>query len=48
MEQNMFLQECFKITQYFDQLKNTLNILVALLGLICRNLMDCQKKILKI
>ena len=29
------------------QLKNMLNILVALLVLICENLMECQKKILK-
>ena len=28
--------------------KNTLNILIALLGLFCGNLMECQKKILKI
>ena len=27
--------------------KKTLNILVALLGFICGNLMECQKKILK-
>ena len=32
----------------FDQLKNKLIILMALLGLICGNLMECQKKILKI
>ena len=30
------------------QLRNTLNILVALLELIHGNLMECQKKILKI
>ena len=28
--------------------KNTVNILGALLGLICESLMECQKKILKI
>ena len=28
--------------------KNTLNILVTLLGLICGNLVECQKKLLKI
>ena len=32
----------------FITAKNTLNILVALLGLICGNLMECQIKILKI
>ena len=31
MEQNFFLQEYIKITQYLYQLKNTLNILLALL-----------------
>ena len=48
MEQNIFLQEYFKIIWYLHQLKNTLNILVALLGFIHGNLMECQKKILKI
>ena len=48
MEQNIFLQEYFKIIYYLYQLKNTLNILVALLGLKRENLMECQKKILKI
>ena len=38
----------FKIIQYIYQLKNTSNILVALLELNCRNLMECQKKILKL
>ena len=33
-----FLQEYFKIIQYLYQLKSTLNILVALLGMICGNL----------
>ena len=32
---------------YLYQLKNTLNILMALLGLICGSLMECQKKMLK-
>ena len=40
MEQNIFLQEYFKIIYYFYQLKNTLNILVALLGLIYGTLMS--------
>ena len=48
MEQNIFLQRFFKITQCLCQLKNTFNILVALLGLIRENLMKYQKKILKI
>ena len=40
MEQNIFLQEYLKIIQYLYLLKNTLNILVALLGLICENLRE--------
>ena len=48
MQQNIFLQEYFKITEYLNPLKNTLNILVALLGFLRGNLMECQKKILKI
>ena len=47
MEQNIFLQEYYKIIQYLYQLKDTLKILVALLRLIRGNLMECQKKILK-
>ena len=47
MEQVVFLQEYFKIISHLNQLKNTLNILLALLGLIRGNLMECQKKILK-
>ena len=47
MEQNTFRQEYFKIIQYLYQLKNTLNNLVALLGLNHENLMEYQKKILK-
>ena len=47
MVQNIFLQEYFKIIYYLYQLKNTLNFLVVLLGLICENLMECKKKILK-
>ena len=34
MEQNIFLQEYFKIIYYLYQLKNTLTILVKLVGLI--------------
>ena len=48
MAQNIFLQEYFKIIQYLQQLRNTLNILVALLKLIRENIMEYQKKILKI
>ena len=44
---NIFLQEYFKTIYNLYQLKNTLNILVALLGLFRGKLMDCQKKILK-
>ena len=40
MEQNIFLQEYLKIIQYLYLLKDTLNILVALLGLICGNLRE--------
>ena len=40
--------EIFQNYLIFILAKNTLNILVALLGLIRRNLMECQKKILKI
>ena len=40
---NIFLQQYFKIIYYLYQLKNTLNILVPLLGLIHGNLMECQK-----
>ena len=46
MEKNIFLQEYFKIIWYLYQLKNTLNILVALLELIRGNLMEFQKQIL--
>ena len=45
MEQNVFLQEYFKIIWYLYQLKNTLNILLAPLGLNRGNLMECQKKV---
>ena len=48
MEQNNFLQEYFKIIKYLYQIKNTLNILLALLGLNCGNLMKFQKKVSKI
>ena len=44
IEQNIFLQEKRKIVYYLYQLKNTLNILVAVFGLIRGNLMECRKK----
>ena len=45
MEGNIFVQEYFNFILY---LYHTLNILLALLGLIRGNLMEGQKKILKI
>ena len=47
MEQNIFLEEYFKIILYLYKLKSALNILVVLPGLIRGNLMECWKKILK-
>ena len=44
MEQNIFLQEYFKIIWYLYQVKNTLNILAELLQLICGNLMEFENK----
>ena len=43
-----FLQECLKVVQHLYQLKNTLNTLVVLRGLIYGNPMEYQKKSLKI
>ena len=40
MKENVFIYEYFKIIWYLHQLKNTLNILVALLGLTRGNLME--------
>ena len=48
MGENIFLQKYLKIIYYLCQLKNTLNILVAQLELISGNLMESQKKILKV
>ena len=48
MEQHIFIQKYYKIILYLYQLKNILNILVALLEFIRRNLIECQKKLLKI
>ena len=43
MERNVFLQDLFQdYLLLIPVKKNTLNILVALLGLIRRNLMECQ------
>ena len=47
MEQNVFLQEYFKFVEHLYQLKNILNILVTLLGLIRGNLTKYQQKTLK-
>ena len=47
MEQRVFPQDYYKIIYYLSQLKNALNILMALLGSIRGNLIECQKKILK-
>ena len=47
MKQNIYLQEYFKIIVFMPA-KNTLNLLVALLRLIRGNVMEYQKKILKI
>ena len=47
MEQNIFLQGYFKIILYLYHLKNSLNILVALLKLTHWDLMEHEKKILK-
>ena len=48
MKQNIFLQEYLKIIQYLYHLIKTLNIFMALLQLNRGNLMECQKKVLKI
>ena len=45
---NGSIQVYFKIIQYLYQLKNILNILVALLESIRGNVIECQGKILKI
>ena len=47
MTQNISIQKYYSIILYSYQLKNTSNILVALLGFTQGNLMKCQKKILK-
>ena len=46
--QNISIQEYYKNILYLYQLKNALNILMALLGFIGENLMECPKEILKI
>ena len=48
MAQNIFLQEYYKTIYYLYQLINALNFLVAQLRFIPGNLMECQKKELKI
>ena len=47
IEKNIILQQSFKIIWCLCKLKNTFNVLMALLRLIRGNLMECQKKILK-
>ena len=42
MEQNIFIHKYSKFISHLDQLKNTVNILVTLLGLNRENLMECQ------
>ena len=44
---NIFLYKYFKIIYYLCQLKDTLNILLAVHGLNRGNLMEFQEKILK-
>ena len=46
--QDIFIQDYYKNILYLYQLKNTLNILIALLGFIGEILMECPKEILKI
>ena len=48
MEQNIFNGGILQNYLAFTPAKNMLNILAALLRLICGNLMEFQKKILKI
>ena len=48
MKQKYFSSGIFQNYLLFTRGKKTLNILVAPLGLICGNLLGCQKKILKI
>ena len=43
-----FFSGIFQNYLVFNQPKNSLNILVALLEFICGNLMECHKKILKV
>ena len=46
-EAKYFSSRIFQNYLVFNQLKNTLDFLVALLELICGSPMECQKKILK-
>ena len=48
MEQSISIQEYYKIILNLYQLKNTLNVLVALHKFVPENVRECQKKILKI
>ena len=44
MENNISIQECYKIIFYSNQPQNKLNTLVILLKVIRENIMECQKK----
>ena len=47
MKQNIFLYEYLKIILYLYQLKNSINILLALLGMNRENLMENLKNVLE-
>ena len=47
MKQNIFLYEYLKIILYLYQLKNSINILLALLGMNRENLMESLKNVLE-
>ena len=44
MEQNISIQEYYKIILYLYQLKKPLNIFLALLKFICGSLMNVKRK----
>ena len=47
MKQNIFLYEYLKIILHLYQLKNSINILLALLGMNRENLMENLKNVLE-
>ena len=47
MKQNIFLYEYLKIILYLYQLKNSINILLALLGMNRENIMESLKNVLE-